>query len=57
LEGVEAGRQVLVFKIDPANGETLGLLATATVGQGGWAFCLLASCMTDHGTNHAVNSS
>ena len=36
LEGVEAGRRVLVFKIDPGNGERLGLLATATVGEGGW---------------------
>jgi hypothetical protein len=36
LEGVEAGRQVKVFKIDPGTGERLGLLATATVGDGGW---------------------
>ena len=36
LEGVEAGRRVSVFKIDPATGERLGLLATATVGEGGW---------------------
>jgi len=36
LEGVEAGRRVLVFKIDPGSGERLGLLATATVGEGGW---------------------
>jgi hypothetical protein len=36
LEGVEAGRQVSVFKIDPGTGERLGLLATATVGEGGW---------------------
>ena len=36
LEGVEAGRPVAVFKIDPATGERLGLLATATVGEGGW---------------------
>jgi hypothetical protein len=27
---------VEVFKIDPATGERLGLLATATVGEGGW---------------------
>lgn len=26
-----------VFKIDPGTGERLGLLATATVGAGGWA--------------------
>ena len=36
LEGVESGRRVLVFKIDAATGERLGLLATATVGAGGW---------------------
>ena len=36
LEGVEAGRRVSVFKFDPGTGERLGLLATATVGDGGW---------------------
>jgi hypothetical protein len=36
LEGIEAGRRVKVFRIDPATGERLGLLATATVGEGGW---------------------
>ena len=36
LEGVEAGRQVSVFRIDPDTGERLGLLATAPVGEGGW---------------------
>ena len=36
LEGVEAGRGVQVFKIDPGSGERLGLLATATVGEDGW---------------------
>ncbi len=36
LNGVEAGRQVSVFKIDSGTGERLGLLATATVGEGGW---------------------
>ena len=36
LEGVEVGRQVSVFKIDPGTGERLGLLATATVGKDGW---------------------
>jgi hypothetical protein len=36
LEGVEAGRRVMVYKIDPGTGERLGLLATATVGEGGW---------------------
>jgi hypothetical protein len=36
LEGVEAGQRVSVFKIDPGTGERLRLLATATVGDGGW---------------------
>ncbi len=36
LDGVEAGRLVEVFGIDPHTGERLGLLATATVGEGGW---------------------
>lgn len=36
LESIEAGRRVSVFKIDPTTGERLGLLANATVGQGGW---------------------
>jgi hypothetical protein len=27
---------VAVFQIDPGTGERLGLLATATVGEGGW---------------------
>jgi hypothetical protein len=36
LEGVEAGRRVSVFKIDPGTQERLELLATATVGEGGW---------------------
>jgi hypothetical protein len=36
LEGVEAGRRISVFKIDPGTGERMGLLATATVGEGGW---------------------
>ena len=36
LEGVPAGRHVSVFSIDPGTGERLGLLATATVGEGGW---------------------
>ena len=36
LEGVEAGRRVKVYKIDPGTEEWLGLLATATVGEGGW---------------------
>ncbi len=36
LEGVEAGRRVSVFGIDPGAGGRLALLATATVGDGGW---------------------
>jgi hypothetical protein len=36
LEGVEAGRRVSVFKVDPDTGERLELLATAVVGDGGW---------------------
>ena len=36
LEGVEAGRRIKVFKIDPRTGGRLGLLATATAGEGGW---------------------
>src|SRR5215831_18291225 len=36
LEGVPNGQPVSVFKIDPGTGERLGLLATATVGDGGW---------------------
>src|SRR5208337_4639636 len=36
LEGVEAGRRVNVFKIDPGTSERLGLLASATAGEGGW---------------------
>ena len=37
LEGVAAGRQVKVFRIDHGSGELLGLLATTTVGgEGGF---------------------
>ena len=36
LESIEAGRRVSVFQINPTTGERLGLLATATVGEGGW---------------------
>jgi hypothetical protein len=36
LEGIEAGRRVSVFKIDPGTGERLDLLTTGTVGEGGW---------------------
>lgn len=36
LEGIESGGQVEVFRIDPETCERLGLLATVTVGDGGW---------------------
>lgn len=36
LEGVPPGSLVSVIKIDPETGERLGLLATATVADGGW---------------------
>jgi hypothetical protein len=36
LEGVLPGSQVSVIKINAETGDRLGLLATATVGEGGW---------------------
>jgi hypothetical protein len=36
LEGIEKGRRVSLIKIDPHTGKGQGLLATATVGEGGW---------------------
>jgi hypothetical protein len=36
LEGVNAGWQVTIHRIDPDSGERLGPLATAGVGDGGW---------------------
>ncbi len=36
LDGVEVGRRVSVFRLDPATGGRLGLIATATTGDGGW---------------------
>ena len=36
LEGVEPGRRVEVFRLDPASGERLELLREAEVGAGGW---------------------
>jgi hypothetical protein len=36
LEGVVPGSQISVIKIDLASGERQGLIATATVGDGGW---------------------
>ena len=36
VEGVPEGRRIGVHRIDAATGERLGLLAEATVGEGGW---------------------
>ena len=36
LEGVEIGRRVSIFQMDPGTNERLSLLATATVGETGW---------------------
>jgi len=36
LEGVETGRRISVFKLDPATDERRELIVTATVGDGGW---------------------
>ena len=36
LDGVPLGGGVSVFKIDADTGERIGLLATTTVGDGGW---------------------
>jgi hypothetical protein len=36
LEGLPAGQQVSVFKIDPKTGERLDWLTVAAVGEGGW---------------------
>lgn len=36
LEGVEVGRGVSVYRLDPVTGGRLNLLATATTGDGGW---------------------
>ncbi len=36
LGGVEAGRRVEVYKIDPGTGKRMVLLETATVGEAGW---------------------
>src|SRR5262249_16969472 len=36
LEGVQPGSHISVFKIDPSSSEQLGLLTTATAGDGGW---------------------
>jgi hypothetical protein len=36
LEGIESGRRVSVYRIDPGTGERLSLIAEATAGEGGW---------------------
>lgn len=36
LEGVDAGRRVDVFRIDPSTGERIGLLTTGVAEDGGW---------------------
>ena len=36
LQGIEVGRRVEDYKIDPGTGERLGLLATTIVTEGGW---------------------
>ena len=36
LEGLESGQQISIFSIDPNIDQRLRLLATATVGVGGW---------------------
>ena len=43
LEGVTPGTHVSVIKINPNSGQRLGLLATATVGDGGWLICMSLS--------------
>jgi hypothetical protein len=37
LDGIEAERWLSVLRIGPGTGKKLGLLATVTEGQGGWA--------------------
>ena len=45
LEGIEAGRRVAVYQIDPTSGERLGLLTTAGVGTAaGWTSRNRSSC-------------
>ena len=36
LEGVEAGRRITVYQLDPVTGERLNRIATATTDDGGW---------------------
>jgi len=35
-DGIPADQPICVFKVDTSTGNRLGLLATATVGEGGW---------------------
>lgn len=36
LEGIEAGRRVAVFRLDPVTGERLDLIESTRAGEGGW---------------------
>ncbi|MBN9521680.1 hypothetical protein J0H58_24730 [bacterium] len=36
LDGIETGRRVAVFRLDPVTGGRLDLIATVTTGEGGW---------------------
>ena len=36
LEGIEAGRRVSVFRLDPVTGGRRNLIASVTAGNGGW---------------------
>jgi hypothetical protein len=36
LDGIEPGRRVSVYRLDPATGGTLAHLTEAAVGEGGW---------------------
>ena len=36
LEGIEAGRRVSVFRLDPVTGGRLNLITSVTAGDGGW---------------------
>src|SRR5690242_11548634 len=51
-EGVEAGRRISAFQIDPGTGERLGLLMTAAVGEGaGWTWLSRSSCRPARGSS------
>jgi hypothetical protein len=36
LDGIEYGRRISVFRLDPLTGERLNPIATATAGENGW---------------------